>query len=465
MRGYHGKEPHDLSGPAREAAMASFARKHRVKAGTEGISKKFRKFLQDEGLAPGGASKPRTKERRPSQRGPKPFDLKGAVARYKRTGVLPHVSVDVVNNAALVFTGVDGRALRRMTQAMLVRSGGDILNPGPNFDDTGNVICRYSGMRVQGERVRFGGKNIVLVCQACATRLTEVMGSQGFHPGQLVAEPPTVVPSTITEPSAPPMPTEIAHIPEKVAREERPPTPRPSQPPVAHVPPPVVPHTVEPVAAARVEPPVLRGHDADFDDLAKAMSEASGYEILPEMIELNSMDLDLKGERRLAANRNVKLIDSKIELIEAKADITTGRPELALAVFAVFVAASIFSVMARASGCGGKSIDCCFSSTMLFLLPLLPVSIYLWLYEEVIHTVYFTYSPHLVSSLVMEYDRGTSAEVVRSTIRQKVRRLACLPIPDKDALIIIASSEYLAEALIEGGDFFSERAACFALPS
>lgn len=74
---------------------------------------------------------------------------------------------------------------------------------------------------------------------------------------------------------------------------------------------------------------------------------------------------------------------------------------------------------------------------------------------------YITYLPHLVSAVVAEYDRGTNAEAVNSTIRQRIRRLACLPIPDEDALTLINGSELMAKAIISRQNFFVEGAACF----
>lgn len=83
---------------------------------------------------------------------------------------------------------------------------------------------------------------------------------------------------------------------------------------------------------------------------------------------------------------------------------------------------------------------------------------------EELKTWHVPFIPHLVSCVVSEYDRGTNAVVVRSTIRQKIRRLACLPIPDEDALIFLTGSELVAEQLLESGEYFSRGAACFRLP-
>jgi hypothetical protein len=63
-----------------------------------------------------------------------------------------------------------------------------------------------------------------------------------------------------------------------------------------------------------------------------------------------------------------------------------------------------------------------------------------------------------------EYDRGTNAVAARSTMRQRIRRLACLPIPDEDALKFIVGTELVCEQLLDQEDFFWEGAACFRQP-
>jgi hypothetical protein len=78
--------------------------------------------------------------------------------------------------------------------------------------------------------------------------------------------------------------------------------------------------------------------------------------------------------------------------------------------------------------------------------------------------VVIAYVPHLVSAVLLEYSRGTSAEVVRSTLRQKCQRNACLPIPDEDAVRLHFGSEKVLEVLIERQDFFEEGVACLTRP-
>lgn len=74
------------------------------------------------------------------------------------------------------------------------------------------------------------------------------------------------------------------------------------------------------------------------------------------------------------------------------------------------------------------------------------------------------YIPHLVSAVLLEYTRGTSAEVVRNTLRQRCQRLACLPTPDLDAVRLNYGSELALEILIEQQDFFGEGVACVTRP-
>lgn len=71
-----------------------------------------------------------------------------------------------------------------------------------------------------------------------------------------------------------------------------------------------------------------------------------------------------------------------------------------------------------------------------------------------------TYCPHLVTSILTEYDRGTNPDVVRSTMRAKIRRLACLPLRDVDVATIYAGTEVVTSRLIEKESFFTEPTEC-----
>jgi hypothetical protein len=78
-------------------------------------------------------------------------------------------------------------------------------------------------------------------------------------------------------------------------------------------------------------------------------------------------------------------------------------------------------------------------------------------------SVALKYVPHLVSSVVQEYERGTNIECLETTVRQRIRRMASLPIPDIELLDCIYGSEVVIKYLVIHSPFFVHRAG-FCLP-
>lgn len=76
----------------------------------------------------------------------------------------------------------------------------------------------------------------------------------------------------------------------------------------------------------------------------------------------------------------------------------------------------------------------------------LSCSLLLILRRKVGFTIPFV--PHMVSCVVSEYYRGTNKLVLDSTIRQRMSRLATLPIPDFDYITLLDGSECVARAII-----------------
>lgn len=75
------------------------------------------------------------------------------------------------------------------------------------------------------------------------------------------------------------------------------------------------------------------------------------------------------------------------------------------------------------------------------------------------HAQYVSYVPHLVTCAMTEYSRGTNLEVVQSTLRQKFRRLASLPIPAKIALELMEGTEVVCLFLVTRQAFFTRQVA------
>lgn len=79
-------------------------------------------------------------------------------------------------------------------------------------------------------------------------------------------------------------------------------------------------------------------------------------------------------------------------------------------------------------------------------------------------TIHLAYCPHIVSCVLCEYARGTNATSVASTIDQKVRRLACLPLPDIDMVEVSFGSQALCLVILADQKFFTGGVASLRQP-
>jgi len=72
-----------------------------------------------------------------------------------------------------------------------------------------------------------------------------------------------------------------------------------------------------------------------------------------------------------------------------------------------------------------------------------------------------TYVPHMVSALVREYSFAQNDETqVVNTVSVKARRLATLPLPDKDNVKMAVGSQLAAVTVLTDPDFFGQAAVC-----
>jgi len=99
-------------------------------------------------------------------------------------------------------------------------------------------------------------------------------------------------------------------------------------------------------------------------------------------------------------------------------------------------------------------------SLIICLYTLICAFSYLRLKYTVPRRVYFV--PHLVSCLLTEYDvHRVSLSVFRETSWARMRRFGAFPLPDRDAVTLLAGSIVVAEGILESRSFFGQSAVCF----
>lgn len=113
----------------------------------------------------------------------------------------------------------------------------------------------------------------------------------------------------------------------------------------------------------------------------------------------------------------------------------------------VFLSSRILPDVSREESCALNLT----SSLVIFTLSVLPFLLFVKK-KKVKHIAYV---PHLVSSVVSEYDHGTNKTVLDSTVRQRIMRLAALPIPDFDHLTLVDGSEMVIKFLVSRQPSFS----------
>lgn len=305
------------------------------------------------------------------------------------------------------------------------------------FDGFG--MCKYAGRRILGQKVRVRGKS-VYNCPDCASRLYDLRGSCGMHPG----------PAPLCEVMSDPLPP--APLPDKgkgpSIKIVRPNTPVP--PPAPSLDPPPAPKEKE----IKANEHVLLGHEISDADKEAIMTRMMGVPVTIQDIHEQEMDVKYQGERRLASNRNVQEIKQAFRACQLTC-VNMSHSWWCL----LLVGFTVAMCVAQMTTC------------IIFRL-----YYYVFFGLAVLTALYFVvslpraqrcsvpYIPHLVSAVMAEFDRGTNVVAARSTIRQKIRRLASLPIPDEDALKFINGTELVCEQLLSHEDFFWEGAACFRQP-
>jgi len=328
------------------------------------------------------------------------------------------------------------------------------------------IECRNSGRKVRGDHVNIKGK-WYLICPCCSKQLTDVRDNYGRHPGM----------KDIESCDSSPAPDNDHHADDKDSKSSS------KSPDKTNL---DVKDT-KPVKSPEVMQ-ILDGFTFTKKQLASVMTEQSHMYINKHMIKIKDVVVPYSGEHRLVADRNVLEVKAPIRAVEVSmlwTENTWTRWIIEFLLFSIALILPFYTFSAYMIKCaigyhasvGGTPMQALESMlnrsvNQAGFLCKPSASLYICLFLEIIDVtalvialrrtkVTLSFIPHIVSSVVAEYSAGTNAQVVNSTIRQKILRLSCLPIPDYDAIAFISGSEIMAEFLLRQKSFFCRRAATF----
>jgi len=95
------------------------------------------------------------------------------------------------------------------------------------------------------------------------------------------------------------------------------------------------------------------------------------------------------------------------------------------------------------------------------------IVLFLFLYKVMYvesEPISIAYIPHLVSSLITQFDFRSQPEVIKANMHARMMRLPSLPIDAKDAVALRTGSCIVAEYVLLEQKYFLEGAACFRPP-
>lgn len=408
----------------------------------------------------------------------------------------------ILNTVSLIQSieaqGLDGSTIRRMIEAMLLIAGIE-FNPGPD--------CPLSGQIVPCEKYRMKKtRKIIWICKSCRIQVSNPQKVDdewvGRHP-QTEALPGTSNENSVqplesahNDVSQPPLSEEVVvGAACRVRSDMKEYDERPSYYyvfagkvldkfmtlPVVNL----IPRVVEPVVEVfnglfplksgtyglpsdsmeRSKIPPLSGVKLSVKDCERVMSNLCGTSCKMSEISIREKVIPYSTDSRLVSNRNV---------IETKSPLHVVEMEVQKLVIPVWKNVKILTSLAgtavltnlvhqfvnRVSDLvpcmlkrGGLLINGLNSVVRVSALVVGALAFaYLWkrfnarmgIFDYTPRRPYvLTFSPHIVSSVLCEYDRGTNAVSAVATMRQRIRRYASLPIPDVDSVKIIAGLNLL----------------------
>jgi hypothetical protein len=422
----------------------------------------------------------------------------------------------------LPSNGIDAKALRRMIEALLVRGGGVELNPGPvcpNVDlfvkgkmmkvgKSRFLSCPKCEVRLLPARDDSLGSMVGLHpaavvfddCECYRTGSSETFSREAKREARFAssASPKVAAPTCVGAPFVDPaiVSSSISPSVATFINSVQPcppfvPPPAASAPPVVVPPPPsavVLPSPVPAVANLATPPPsTLRGFVLPVDDALEVMENVAQQSrfvrpLVPADVTVSYHVIPYAQERRQLTQRGVPEVKASFDLVQMKAQVVVSHDNLALLfalflfpayLYAAWVMHTVLSnfwvlvedirseISTDHYGPYEPRVINLFPFTAPFMLIGACCCVY-WFYKKISipSTVYLCYAPHLVTCLINEFDRGTSRDVVASTIRMKLKRMSAFPTPDVDAVQIIEGTERVVMLALERKHFFSRPAVC-----
>jgi hypothetical protein len=271
----------------------------------------------------------------------------------------------------------------------------------------------------------------------------------------------------------------------------------------------------------------LDGHLISFDDEVAVLEELAGGCLDPSTIERSEIVVPYVGERRIISNRNVVEVKEPFRAVQISVLMHSATHSFLMCVLLVVLAVSAFVAYNSATKCrlnrtesfrswgpdcwGGYDFPKLYRGRpmmphtvfnfsiiadpgcseeyrpsfefvceikhhrftfIIFIVACLIAGYAAW-YAQLwwrdfwyvdSNFIALPYVPHLVTAVMMEFDRGTNLDTAKSVIRQRIRRLAAFPLPDRDALQFVHGTELMCLHLLDKGNFFWAGAACFEPP-
>lgn len=216
-------------------------------------------------------------------------------------------------------------------------------------------------------------------------------------------------------------------------------------------------------------PPVPAAHavDPDFVLRGRVLTEAENRKMLQDSLpasyrwlgrslgnyffnvkEVNCdhHDVAYTGEKRLISNRGVKEYKQPFEVRTVSTtfnvDSNAKTVTIVFAMLLVLTLNLVLSIVTQSCQAGTRVIMMTSFSTVSLGI----VSAFIWyLYRwpDSIN-VSCSYVPHLLSNVLLEFERGSDPAAAAKSLRQKIRRLAAFPLPDCGADLYIESTEVAA---------------------